>query len=204
MLVTSPWTRSWQSVSQLGLLLAASAGLALQAPAAQAVESVQLTYGRLEMRAMPLDDFEQLVTSNTATREIQTLLDLLKIENAIAQAILGAEWEVDQQVFDRAVNSFVANAFFELIAGAIALPDSDVEGWLALRNAAIAAAADGKISVIEVLQKLEGRLLVIDTRQAISIARDLRQDIQDIRALFDRESELTADIEDRRESPRNR
>lgn len=205
-------SQSWRCLPRYGLLLAASLGIALQAPAAKAVESVQLTYGSLQMRSLPIEDFEALATNNRAPREIQSLLDLLKIENAIAQAVLGAEWDVDRQTFTRAVNSFVGNAFFELIAGAVELPDSDVADWLALRNAAIAAADDGKVSVIEVLQNLEGRLLIIDTREAIDVARSLRQDVESIRALFNPEDinpaadsqDATADLEDRRDSLFNR
>ncbi|PSN19269.1 hypothetical protein C7271_08160 [filamentous cyanobacterium CCP5] len=200
-------SQPWRCIPYYGLLLAVTSGIAFQAPAARAVESVQLTYGSLQMRSLPLEDFEALVTSNRASREIQSLLDLLKIENTIAQAVLGAEWDVDRQVFDRAVNSFVGNAFFELVAGALELPDSDIAGWLALRNAAIAAAADGKVSVIEVLQNLEGRLLIIDAREAISVARDLRQDVESIRALFNPEAdgeEVTTDGENRRDFLLNR
>ena len=174
--------RRWALVGAVGV------GLGGLAPAAQAVESIQLTYGQLQLQPMELADWETFVAADTTTREIQALLDLMKVDNAIAKAIIGAEWEVDRQLIDRVADSFVANAFFELIGTAIDLPDADVADWLALRNATVAAAADGRLSVLEVLQNLEGRLLVIDTRRAIQIAQDIRQDIESIRTLFEVES----------------
>lgn len=170
--------------SALLALLGAVVSLALPLPAARSVEAVSLTYGSLQMAPIAVEDVELFVANDEAPIHLRSLLDILKVDNAVARAIIGAELEVDGQVLSRALDSFVADAFFSQIGSVIDLSESDVTDWLALKNAAITAAYDGKISILEVLKNLEGRLLVIDTRQAIAVARDLHQDVRSLQSLF--------------------
>lgn len=164
----------------LGVLMS----LALPLPAAHSVEAISLTYGSLRMTPVALEDLELFAASDEAPIHLRSLLDILKVDNAVARAIIGAELEVDGQVLSRALDSFVADAFFSQIGSVIDLSESDVTDWMALKNAAITAAYDGNISILEVLKNLEGRLLVIDTRQAIAVARDLHQDVRSLQSLF--------------------
>lgn len=173
-----------RGLSALALLMGAGLGVMATAPKAVAIEDIQLTYGALRLEAIDFADLEAFASTGETSSDIQALLNFARIDNDIARAILKAEIEIDADVFNRATNTFMFESFLRLVGSAIGLPDTPLESWRSLQNALTTSALDSRISILEVLDNLEGTSLMIDIERAIAVADTVREDFRDIQALF--------------------
>lgn len=173
-----------RGLSVLTLLVGAGLGMITATPRAVAIEDIQLTYGALRLEAIDFADLETFATTGETSSDIQALLNFGRIDNDIARAILSAEIEIDADVLNRATDTFVFESFLRLVGSAIGLPDTPLESWRSLKNALTTSAMDNRLSILEVLDNLEGTSLTIDIEQAIAVADTVRQDFNNIQALF--------------------
>lgn len=162
-----------------------AAGLLAPTLPAAAVEEVQLTYGGIPLQALPLSDLVSFSETGRPSEAIALLLDSSGIEPAMAQAFLSTKIAVDSELFNQAADTFIGEAFFQLMGTAFTLPETDVEGWQSLRSALMASAADNQLSAVEVLQNVDHPAIVIDAQALMEVAEQMRQDIKDIEAFTD-------------------
>lgn len=175
------WGRLLPSVA-LGIVSAI--GLSLVPPKAQALEAVQLTYGELESELIPLADLETFAFSGIPSQDIQILLDILRIEERTAQEFLTREIPLDMQSIRETSETFIGATFWRLVGTAISMTDTTGLAWEHLRDALLDAAADDRVTLLEVLQNVETGLLVIDTQRLSALSSLLRQDTDKIQPFF--------------------
>jgi hypothetical protein len=64
--------------------------------------------------------------------------------------------------------------FWRLVGTAIAMTDTTGQAWEHLKEALLDAAADDRITLLEVLQNVEAGLLVIDTQRISTLLSQVR------------------------------
>jgi hypothetical protein len=173
-----------QGLMGLGLAISATTGLAATASPVEALEEIQLTYGVLQSEPIPMAELEAFAFSGTPSRDLELLLDILDIDEDIAQTFLTQEIPIDFEQVRRVSGTFMGSIFWRLAGSAIALNDTTGEGWQHLRDALINAAEDDRITLLEVLQNIEAGLMVIDTQRVIELSSQLRQDGDGIQPFF--------------------
>ncbi|HEY9737300.1 MAG TPA: alpha/beta hydrolase [Trichocoleus sp.] len=164
------------------LLVGAGLGLLLPAAKASALEEIQLTYGSFQLQSVPLSSLETFAATGETSGTLQSLLDTVRIEPNKARAVLSSEIEIDSQLFNQAARTFVGEAFLQLVGTTFTVPETDTQSWRSLRSALVVAAADNKVSLLEVLRNLEDPAIVIDAQKVIEVAGQVRQDLRDIQA----------------------
>lgn len=165
------------------LALAGSA-LGLTAPAAPALDSVQLTYGVLQAQPIAMADIEAFALGASPSRDIQVILGLLQVDPAAARRLLTQEIALDPNALASASQTFAGTAFWDLVSTALRFHPTPVSGDGPLEVALLAAAADRQVTLLEVLQSIEANRLVVDAQQALAVADQLRQDVTSIQAFF--------------------
>lgn len=166
----------------LALLLGTGLSLLLPATKASALEEIQLTYGSFQLQSVPLSTLEAFASTGETSGTLQSLLDTVRIEPAMARAVLSTEVEVDSQLFNQAARTFVGEAFLQLVGTTFTVPETDTQSWRSLRSALVVAAADNKVSLLEVLRNLEDPAITIDAQKVIEVAAQVRQDLRDVQA----------------------
>ncbi|NJL45525.1 MAG: alpha/beta hydrolase [Leptolyngbyaceae cyanobacterium SM2_3_12] len=173
-----------KGLCSLGIILAPYAGLAWAAPPSQALDNIQLTYGVLQSTPIALADLKAFGQGGLPSRDIQLLLNILKIDPAWAQEVLTREIPVDAQGLRDVSNTFIGEAFWRLVGTTVTFSELTEPGWEQLQNALIAAAADDRVTVLEVLENIEASLVIIDTQRVATISSQVREDIDDVQSFF--------------------
>ncbi|PZO43215.1 MAG: hypothetical protein DCF17_06130 [Shackletoniella antarctica] len=180
--------RFWQTTHQKFLALSAAAerlghgtitltlvattltGLAIAAPSAKAVEDVQITYGALEASPISVSDLESFARTGIPSRDLQLLLNVLRIEETQARQALTQNVLVDVDSLREASNTFAGQFLWQLLATTVTFTDNDSPGWELLRNAVLDTAASGQLTMLDVLRTIEASRLQVDGRRVMEIA----------------------------------
>jgi hypothetical protein len=168
----------------IALTLGVTAGLVGTAPDARALEAVQLTYGELESEPIPLQDLEDFAFSGIPSEDIQLVLDILRIDEELAQYLLTREILIDFQSIREASETLIGSIFWRMVGSAISLTDTTGQAWESLQTALLDAAADDRITMLEVLQNLDVGLMIIDTQRLMELSSRIGIDIEDAGALL--------------------
>ena len=167
----------------MALTLGVTAGLGAMAAHAQALEAVQLSYGELVSEPIPLEDLEQFAFSGIPSKDIQLVLDILRIDQELAQDLLTREIPIDFQQIREASETFIGATFWQLVGTAISLTDTTGQAWEHVRDALLNAASDDRLSLLEVLQNVEAGLMVIDT-QRLSVLSQVQAEVGNVLPLL--------------------
>jgi hypothetical protein len=180
--------RFWQTTHQKFLALSAAAerlghgtitltlvattltGLTVAAPSAKAVEDVQITYGALEAPPISVSDLESFARTGIPSRDLQLLLNVLRIEETQARQALTQNVLVDVDSLREASNTFAGQFLWQLLATTVTFTDNDSPGWELLRNAVLDTAASGQLTMLDVLRTIEASRLQVDGRRVMEIA----------------------------------
>ncbi len=183
--------RFWQTTHQKFLALTAAAqqlghgtitltlvattltGLAVAAPSAKAVEDVQITYGALAAPPISVSDLESFARTGIASRDLQLLLNVLRIEETQARQALTQNVLVDVDSLREASNTFAGQFLWRLLATTVTFTDNDSPGWELLRNAVLDTAASGQLTMLDVLRTIEASRLQVDGRRVMEIASQI-------------------------------
>jgi hypothetical protein len=180
-----------QGLMGLGMIVATVSGLFAIAPPATALEEVQLTYGDLQSNPIPLADLESFAFGGTPSQDLELLLDILDLDSALAQEFLTREIPIEMDGIRRVSETFMGQMFWRVVESAISLNNTTGEGWQHLRDALLNAAADNRITLLEVLQNIEAGLMVIDTQRLFTLVTQVQPDIEAIQSVFSAGEEPT-------------
>ncbi len=160
-----------QGTVTLALLVATTLmGLAVAAPSAKAVEDVQITYGALESPPISVSDLEFFARTGIPSRDLQLLLNVLRIEETQAREALTQNVLVDVDSLRTASNTFAGQFLWRLLATTVTFTNNDSPGWELLRNAVLDTAASGQLTMLDVLRTIEASRLQVDGRRVMEIA----------------------------------
>jgi len=183
-LAAAPLTlRTWLRRALVPLVLAGGT-LALTPAAAPALDSVQLTYGVLQAQPIAMADIEAFALGDRPSQDIQVMLGLLQVEPAAARRLLTQEIALDPAALASASQTFAGAAFWDLVSTALRFHPAPTSADDPLAIALLTAAADRRVTLLEVLQSIEANRLVVDTQQALAVADRLREDVTSIQAFF--------------------
>lgn len=168
----------------IALTLGVTAGLVATAPTAQALEAVQLSYGELESEPIPLQDLEDFAFSGIPSEDIQLVLDILRIDEELAQDLLTREIPIDFQSIRETSETLIGSIFWRVVGSAISLTDTTGQAWEYLQGALLDAAADDRITLLEVLQNLDVGLMAIDTQRLLELTSLARADAEATQSLL--------------------
>lgn len=131
----------------LGLL----AGLGLGMGSALGAERVVLTYGPLAME-IPIAELDNLAATGQPSEELNSLLELANQEPDTLRSALQSPLTINPLVANLFLSSPPGERLLDLVGESVQ-PTSGVEGSRgALRSAILASAADGEVSLLEVLK----------------------------------------------------
>jgi hypothetical protein len=173
-----------RALTGLALTAGVTAGLVGTAPEVRALEAVQLTYGELESEPISLQDLEEFAFSGIPSEDIQLVLDILRIDEELAQDLLNREIPIDFQSIREASDTLIGGIFWRMVGSAISLTDTTGQAWEYLQTALLDAAADDRITMLEVLQNLDVGLMIIDTQRLMELASRIGIDIEDAGSLL--------------------
>jgi hypothetical protein len=168
----------------IALTAGVTAGLVGMAPNAQALEAVQLSYGELESEPIPLADLEDFAFSGIPSEDIQLVLDILRIDEDLAQDLLTREIPIDFQSIREASDTLIGGIFWRVVGSAISLTDTTGQAWEYLQTALLDAAADDRITMLEVLQNLDVGLMIIDTQRLLELTSLINADAEATQSLL--------------------
>ncbi|WP_035986399.1 alpha/beta hydrolase [Leptolyngbya sp. KIOST-1] len=157
----------------LALVAASLTGLAVAAPQATAVENIQITYGSLEAPPISVSDLESFAQTGIPSRDLQLLLNVLRIEEEQARQVLTQNVLVDVDNLREVSNTFAGQFFWRLLATTVTFSDNNNPGWLLLRNAVLDTAASGQLTILDVLRTIEASTLQVDGRRVMAIASQI-------------------------------
>jgi hypothetical protein len=173
-----------KALTGVALTAGVAVGLAGTAPEVLALEAVQLSYGELESEPIPLADLEEFAFSGIPSEDIQLLLDILRIDEELAQDLLTREIPIDFQGIRETSETLIGGIFWRMVGSAIALTDTTGQAWEYLQGALLDAAADDRITLMEVLQNLDAGLMIIDTQRLLELSSLARVDAEATQALL--------------------
>ena len=157
----------------LALVATSVAGLAVAAPQAQAVEDIQITYGALEAPPISVSDLESFARTGIPSRDLQLLLNVLRIDEAQARQALTQNVLVDVDSLREASNTFGGQFLWRLLATTFTVSDNTSPAWEVLRNAVLDTAASGQLTMLDVLRAIEASTLQVDGRRVMEIASQI-------------------------------
>jgi hypothetical protein len=149
------------------------AGLAVAPPAARAAEDIQITYGTLETPPISVRDLEAFAETGIPSRDLQLLLNVLRIEEDQARQALTQNVLVNVDNLRQVSDTFAGQFFWRLLATTVTFSDSDSPGWELLRRAVIDTAASGQLTLLDVLRAIESTTLTIDGQRVMAIASQI-------------------------------
>ncbi|MGB3200335.1 MAG: alpha/beta hydrolase [Nodosilinea sp.] len=172
-LVSAPLNSFGRTATALALVATSLTGLAVATPQASAADDIQITYGSLETPPISVSDLESFARTGIPSRDLQLLLNVLRIEEDQARQALTKNVLVDADNLRDASDTFAGQFFWRLLATTIAFSDSDSPGWDLLRNAVLDTAASGQLTLIDVLRTIEATTLQVDGRRVMAIASQI-------------------------------
>ena len=169
------------SLCSLGLLgVTAAPGLSL--------DRISLRPTFLLEEPLPFQELEAFAVEGRKSTNIQFLLDLVigssDLQEDDLQQFLGNESEVNGAFVDRFLTSAIGEVLVqELIR--VMQTEPDPETWKALQTAMIAAAADDRSSVIEVLQNYEPAELILDVSRLGKLQGRVQKEVKAMQDLLE-------------------
>lgn len=157
----------------LALMATSLTGLVVTAPHATAAENIQITYGSLEAPPISVDDLESFANTGIPSRDLQLLLNVLRIDEAQARQALTQNVLVDVDSLREMSNSFAGQFLWRLLATTVTFTDNSSPAWELLRNAVLDTAASGQLTLIDVLRTVEASTLRVDGRRVMQIASQI-------------------------------
>lgn len=165
--------RLGHSAAALALVATSLTGLAVATPQARAAEDIQITYGSLEAPPISVSDLESFATTGIASRDLQLLLNVLRIEEEQARQVLTQNVLVEVDTLREMSDTFAGQFLWRLLATTVTFSDNDNPGWELLRNAVLDTAATGQLTLIDVLRTIEATTLQVDGRRVMQIASQI-------------------------------
>ncbi len=173
-----------KALTGIALTAGMTAGLVGTAPAARALEAVQLSYGELESDPISLADLEEFAFSGISSEDIQLVLDILRIDEELARDLLTREIPIDFQSIRETSDTLIGGIFWRIVGSAISFNDTTGQAWEYLQGALLDAAADDRITMLEVLQNLDVGLMIIDTQRLLELTSLARADAEVTQSLL--------------------
>lgn len=165
--------RLGRSATTLALVGASLAGLSVVTPQANAAEDIQITYGSLEAPPIAVSDLESFAKTGIPSRDLQLLLNVLRIDEDQARQALTQNVLVDVDNLREVSDTFAGQFFWRLLATTVIFSDNDSPGWELLRNAVLDTAASGELTLLDVLRTVEASTLRVDGRRMMAIASQI-------------------------------
>ncbi|WP_017299756.1 alpha/beta hydrolase [Nodosilinea nodulosa] len=165
--------RLGRSSTTLALVAASVAGLAVATPQAQAAEDIQITYGSLATPPISVSDLESFAKTGIPSRDLQLLLNVLRIEEDQARQVLTQNVLVDADNLREVSDTFAGQFFWRLLATTVVFSDNNSPGWELLRDAVLDTASSGELTLIDVLRTIEASTLRVDGRRLMTIASQI-------------------------------
>ncbi|WOD41578.1 alpha/beta hydrolase [Nodosilinea sp. E11] len=165
--------RLGRTTTTLALVATSLAGLAVAVPHANAVDEVQITYGALEAPPISVSDLESFARTGIPSRDLQLLLNVLRIDEEQARQALTQNVLVDVDNLRQASNTFAGQFLWRLLATTVTFTDTTSPAWELLRNAVLDTAASGQLTMLDVLRAIEASTLQVDGRRVIEIASQI-------------------------------
>lgn len=162
--------RLGQSAAALALVATSLSGLAIAAPQVSAAEDIQITYGSLEAPPISVSDLESFANTGIPSRDLQLLLNVLRIEEEQARQALTQNVLVEVDTLREMSDTFAGQLLWRLLATTVTFSDNDSPGWELLRNAVLETADTGQLTLIDVLRTIEATTLQVDGRRVMEIA----------------------------------
>lgn len=159
-----------RAATTLTLVATSLTGLAVATPQASAADDIQITYGSLEAPPISVSDLESFARTGVPSRDLQLLLNVLRIEEDQARQVLTQNVLVDVDNLRDVSETFAGQFFWRLLATTIVFSNTDSPGWELLRNAVLDTAASGQLTLIDVLRTIEATTLQVDGRRMMAIA----------------------------------
>lgn len=165
----------WQSfLLQRSLLGLIGASLTLLNPAAFAAERVVLRYGSLTTD-VTVSDLKILGDTGQAPASIESYLRMANRQPADVQRALISEVKISHVLLDRVLNNPIGEAALDRLGEVIQTPTGGANRQ-ALRAALILSASDdGKLSLLEILQKYPTQEVYLDGKRLLTAYRELKQ-----------------------------
>lgn len=131
---------------------------------ATASQVVVLTYGPQRI-AVPIAELEEFARTGEASRVIRFLTGIANVDRELFRTVLTQEIPANVRILDRSLNFIVGELFLYEISQAI-YPPSRRRGIEALRSSLVLSAADdGRISLLEILQRYPAQRVEVDARR---------------------------------------
>ncbi|MGA7934228.1 MAG: alpha/beta hydrolase [Kovacikia sp.] len=163
--------------------LVASAGTLLNSGSGLAAERVVLKYGIFQ-QSVPVAD----LTTFAQTGEMTSSLEGYKIADQESQKVRNAltkEVKMDVLLLDRGLNNPLGEALLDTLGEAIHTPTGDANRQ-ALRAALVLAASnDGKVSLLEIIQKYPTKDVYVEGDRVIDAYNRLSKFDSQIRKILD-------------------
>lgn len=181
--------RQWIRGSAIGLASLAVGGTLALAPApVRALETIELKPSFLLDAPLTLDALEAFVEDGKKTEDLQLLLDLISgfadLEEQDIRKFFAQVSDVDGPLIDRFLTSYMGEVITQELSLVLDPQNGgDAEVWQGYRDAFTAAAADGKISVLEVLQNYEPDNIEVDVQRFSRLQKRLEKDVADLQAI---------------------
>ena len=179
-----PLRRLGIGVASLALVTTTWAGLAVTTPAAESLEEIRMTYGSLEVPPISLAELESFALTGIASRDLQALLTLLRIDESRAQHILTREIPIDFDSLREVSDSFVGQFFWRLLATTITVDSNAGAAWQVLQDAVLQAANRDRLTLLDILRSVDASVLVIDSQRVIAVASQIGENFENIEWLL--------------------
>jgi predicted DNA-binding protein YlxM (UPF0122 family) len=136
---------------------------------------------------LPFQALEAFAVEGRKSSDIQFLLDLVigssDLQEEDLQKFLGNVSEVNGKFVDRFLTSAIGEVLVQELMR-VMQPEPDPDAWKAMQAAMIAAAADDRSSVIEVLQNYQPEELVLDVSRVGKLQSRVKKEIKEMQDLL--------------------
>ncbi|MDB9526650.1 alpha/beta hydrolase [Oscillatoria sp. CS-180] len=163
-----------------GVVLGTGAVLLSQAPKAQALEEIKLSYGGFQFGSLSVQDLADFSATGQPSQEIESLLGVINVEKEVALSVLNTEVSVDQGLLEEASQTFIAESFFQLVGTTINMPNGSQQSWTYIKDALLASAADNQVSAIEFIQEFDADSVVVETEKIGPVVEQVQKDISTV------------------------
>jgi hypothetical protein len=189
------WSRFRSLVQRLSTVSLFSLGLlGVTAAPSLPLDRISLRPTFLLEEPLPFEELEAFALEGRKSSDIQFLLDLVigssDLQEQDLQQFLGNVSEVNGEFVDRFLTSAIGEVLVqELIRVIQADPKTSdnpeiAETWKAMQAAMIAAAADDRSSVIEVLQNYQPEELVLDVSRVGKLQSRVKKEVKEMQDLL--------------------
>jgi hypothetical protein len=120
-----------------------------------------------------VSDLESFATTGIPSRDLQLLLNVLRIDEAQARQVLTQNILVDVDSLREVSNTVAGQFLWRLLATTVIFTDNPSPGWELLQNAVLDTAISGQLTLLDVLRTIEATTLQVDGRRVLAIASQI-------------------------------